>query len=73
MSTQANKIQTHRFEYATPENPADFNPAGFVKKAISWGVKSLVKPGQKITLSASGGVDFISKPSQADEILARVR
>ncbi|MDJ0804062.1 MAG: hypothetical protein QNI97_14395, partial [Desulfobacterales bacterium] len=56
MSIQAHKIQTHRFEYATPENPADFNPADFVAKAISW-VKSLVKPGEKIALSASGGVD----------------
>jgi GMP synthase (glutamine-hydrolysing) len=56
MSTQGNEIQTHRFEYATPENPADFNPADFVEKAISW-VNTLVKPGDKIALSASGGVD----------------
>lgn len=56
MSTEANKIQTRRFEYATPENPADFDPADFVEKAIPW-VKSLVKPGDKIALSASGGVD----------------
>jgi len=56
MSTQANKIQTHRFEYAIAENPADFNPADFVEKAVSW-VKGLVKPGEKIALSASGGVD----------------
>jgi hypothetical protein len=44
MSTQANGIQTHRFDYATPANPADFNPADFVEKAVPW-VKSLVKPG----------------------------
>jgi len=56
MSIQSNEIQTHRFGYATPENPADFDPADFVEKAIPW-VKSLVKPGEKIALSASGGVD----------------
>jgi len=56
MSTQANKIQTHRFEYAVPANPADFNPADFVEKAVTW-VKTLVQPGEKIALSASGGVD----------------
>ena len=56
MSIQPNEIQTHRFEYATPADPADFNPADFVEKAVAW-VKSLVKPGEKIALSASGGVD----------------
>jgi len=56
MTSQAGKIQTHRFQYATPANPADFNPADFVEKAVSW-VKSLVRPGEKIALSASGGVD----------------
>ena len=56
MSDQANRIQTHRFKYPTPENPADFDPADFVEKAVSW-VKRLVKPGEKIALSASGGVD----------------
>mgnify|MGYP003573994161 CR=1 FL=1 len=70
MSTQANKIQTHRFEYATPENPADFNPADFVEKAISW-VKSLVKPGEKIALSASGGVDSTIAAFLLDRIVGK--
>jgi GMP synthase (glutamine-hydrolysing) len=70
MSTQANKIQTHRFDYATPENPADFNPADFVEKAISW-VKSLVKPGEKIALSASGGVDSTIAAFLLDRIVGK--
>ena len=70
MSTQANTIQTHRFEYATPENPADFNPADFVEKAISW-VKSLVKPGDKIALSASGGVDSTIAAFLLDRIVGK--
>ena len=70
MSTQANKIQTHRFEYATPENPADFNPADFVEKVISW-VKSLVKPGEKIALSASGGVDSTIAAFLLDRIVGK--
>jgi GMP synthase PP-ATPase subunit len=70
MSTQANKIQTHRFKYATPENPADFNPADFVEKAISW-VKSLVKPGEKIALSASGGVDSTIAAFLLDRIVGK--
>ncbi|MHC4664050.1 MAG: GMP synthase (glutamine-hydrolyzing) [Planctomycetota bacterium] len=56
MTGQAADIQTHRFEYSTPENPADFDPADFVEKAVAW-AKGLVKPGEKIALSASGGVD----------------
>jgi GMP synthase (glutamine-hydrolysing) len=56
MSAQANEIQTHRFEYSIPDNPADFNPADFTEKAVAW-VKGLVEPGEKIALSASGGVD----------------
>ena len=70
MSTLTNKIQTHRFEYATPENPADFNPADFVEKAISW-VKSLVKPGEKIALSASGGVDSTVAAFLLDRIVGK--
>jgi len=56
MSTQAKEIQTHRFQYPIPDNPADFDPADFTEKAIAW-VKDLVEPGEKIALSASGGVD----------------
>jgi GMP synthase (glutamine-hydrolysing) len=56
MSNQANGIQTHRLDYATPADPGAFNPADFVEKAVPW-VKNLVKPGEKIALSASGGVD----------------
>ena len=70
MSIEANKIQTHRFDYATPENPADFNPADFVEKAISW-VKSLVKPGEKIALSASGGVDSTIAAFLLDRIVGK--
>ena len=70
MSTQASKIQTYRFEYATPENPADFDPADFVEKAISW-VKSLVKPGEKIALSASGGVDSTIAAFLLDRIVGK--
>ncbi len=70
MSTQANKIQTYRFEYDIPENPADFNPADFVEKAISW-VKSLVKPGEKIALSASGGVDSTVAAFLLDRIVGK--
>jgi len=70
MSTQANKIQTHRFQYATPENPADFNPADFVEKAISW-VRSLVKSGEKIALSASGGVDSTIAGFLLDRIVGK--
>jgi GMP synthase (glutamine-hydrolysing) len=70
MSTQANKIQTHRFKYPTPENPADFNAADFVEKAISW-VKSLVKPGEKIALSASGGVDSTVAAFLLDRIVGK--
>ena len=70
MSTQANKIQTHRFEYATPESPADFNPGDFVEKAISW-VKRLVTPGEKIALSASGGVDSTIAAFLLDRIVGR--
>lgn len=70
MSTQTNKIQTYRFEYATPVNPADFNPADFVEKAVSW-VKSLVKPGEKIALSASGGVDSTVAAFLLDRIVGQ--
>lgn len=70
MSIQDNKIQTHRFEYATPDNPADFNPADFVEKAISW-VKTLVKPGEKIALSASGGVDSTIAAFLLDRIVGK--
>jgi GMP synthase (glutamine-hydrolysing) len=56
MSTQVNEIQTYRFDYPIPDNPADFDPADFTEKAIAW-VKDLVEPGEKIALSASGGVD----------------
>ncbi|MFC1494027.1 hypothetical protein ACFL6W_01995 [Thermodesulfobacteriota bacterium] len=70
MSIQANKIQTYRFEYATPDNPADFNPADFVEKAISW-VKTLVKPGEKIALSASGGVDSTIAAFLLDRIVGK--
>jgi GMP synthase (glutamine-hydrolysing) len=70
MSIQANKIQTHRFDYATPENPADFNPADFVEKAISW-LKSLVKPGEKIAFSASGGVDSTIAAFLLDRIVGK--
>ena len=70
MSTQANKIQTHRFAYATPANPADFNPADFVEKAVRW-VKSLVKPGEKIALSASGGVDSTVAAFLLDRIVGK--
>ena len=70
MSTQDKKIQTHRFGYATAENPADFNPADFVEKAVSW-VKSLVKPGEKIALSASGGVDSTVAAFLLDRIVGK--
>jgi GMP synthase (glutamine-hydrolysing) len=70
MSTQTNRIQTHRFEYPTPENPADFNPADFVEKAIPW-VKNLVKPGEKIALSASGGVDSTVAAFLLDRIVGK--
>jgi GMP synthase (glutamine-hydrolysing) len=56
MSAQAKEIQTHRFEYPIPDNPADFDPADYTEKAIAW-VKGLVEPGEKVALSASGGVD----------------
>ncbi|TET33995.1 MAG: hypothetical protein E3J72_15495 [Planctomycetota bacterium] len=56
MSARASEIQTHRFEYSIPDNPADFDPADFTGKAVAW-VKGLVEPGEKIALSASGGVD----------------
>ncbi|MHC4514098.1 MAG: GMP synthase (glutamine-hydrolyzing) [Planctomycetota bacterium] len=56
VSTQAKEIQTFRFEYPIPEDPADFEPADFTDKAIAW-VNDLVEPGEKIALSASGGVD----------------
>jgi len=36
MSTQAKEIQTHRFQYPIPDNPADFDPADFTEKAIAW-------------------------------------
>lgn len=70
MSTQPNKIQTHRFTYATPANPADFNPADFVEKAVPW-VKSLVKPGEKLALSASGGVDSTVAAFLLDRIVGK--
>ena len=70
MSTQTDKIKTHRFNYATPENPADFNPADFVEKAVPW-VKSLVKPGEKIALSASGGVDSTVAAFLLDRIVGK--
>jgi GMP synthase (glutamine-hydrolysing) len=56
MSAQASEIQTYRFDYPIPHDPADFDPADYTEKAIAW-VKDLVKPGEKIALSASGGVD----------------
>jgi GMP synthase (glutamine-hydrolysing) len=70
MSTQANNIQTCRFDYSIPENPADFNPADFVEKAVSW-VKSLVKPGEKIALSASGGVDSTVAAFLLDRVVGK--
>jgi GMP synthase (glutamine-hydrolysing) len=56
MSDQVSEIQTHRFQYPTPNNPADFDPADFSEKAIAW-ASERVAPGEKIALSASGGVD----------------
>jgi GMP synthase (glutamine-hydrolysing) len=70
MSTQASQIQTHRFEYSVPENPADFNAADFVEKAVPW-VKDLVKPGEKIALSASGGVDSTVAAFLLDRIVGK--
>jgi GMP synthase (glutamine-hydrolysing) len=70
MSTQTSQIQTHRFEYPTPENPADFNAADFVEKAVPW-VKDLVKPGEKIALSASGGVDSTVAAFLLDRIVGK--
>lgn len=70
MSNQANRIATHRFAYAVPENPADFDAADFVKEAVSW-VKSLVKPGQTIALSASGGVDSTVAAFLLDRIVGK--
>jgi GMP synthase (glutamine-hydrolysing) len=70
MSAQAKRIRTHRFEYATPANPADFNPADFVEKAVPW-VKSLVQPGEKIALSASGGVDSTVAAFLLDRIVGK--
>jgi GMP synthase (glutamine-hydrolysing) len=49
-------IQTFRFDYSVPGSFSDFDPKDFIEKAEAW-VKSLVKPGERIALSASGGVD----------------
>ncbi len=70
MSTQANQVQTHRFAYSIPGNPADFNPADFVEEAVRW-VKGLVKPGEKIALSASGGVDSTVAAFLLDRIVGK--
>ncbi|MBT3376039.1 MAG: hypothetical protein HN742_17275 [Lentisphaerae bacterium] len=70
MSPEANQIQTHRFQYSVPENPADFNAADFVEKAVGW-VRDLVKPGEKIALSASGGVDSTVAAFLLDRIVGK--
>lgn len=56
MTAREGEIKTHRFVYPIPENPADFDPADFTEKAIAW-AGELVSPGEKVALSASGGVD----------------
>jgi len=70
MSNEVSRIQTHRFGYATPGDPAAFEPADFVEKAIAW-VKNLVKPGEKIALSASGGVDSTVAAFLLDRIVGK--
>jgi GMP synthase (glutamine-hydrolysing) len=68
MATQTKEVQTYRFAYPTPDNPADFDPADFTEKAIAW-VKDLMEPGEKIALSASGGVDSTVAAFLLDRIL----
>lgn len=50
------EVQTYRFSYPMLEDISDFDPHDFVEKHDAW-LKDLVKPGEKIALSASGGVD----------------
>lgn len=61
-------LDVQRYQFEVPKNLHDFDPKPFVESALKW-ADGLVKPGEKVALSASGGVDSTTVAFLLEKVL----